>query len=111
MWIELIPVAGTLGQLKNFTNNEQGEWHEKDDDRDGPCLGVCGRGPGRKRREWPPEKEKESVFTGRKLEVFQHGIKKEWGYAAPQRDTFLVLHPKQAARQRPALRRPAFRRA
>ncbi len=46
--------------------------------------------------EWPPEREKESVFTGRKLEVFKHGIKKEWGYAAPQRDTFLVLHPKQA---------------
>ncbi len=45
---------------------------------------------------WPPAKEKESVFTGRKLEVFKHGIKKEWGYAAPQRDTFLVLHPKQA---------------
>ena len=46
--------------------------------------------------EWPPEKEKESVFTGRKLEVFKHGIRKEWGYATPQRDTFLVLHPKQA---------------
>jgi len=46
--------------------------------------------------EWPPEKEKESIFTGRKLETFKHGIKKEWGYAAPQRDTFLVLHPKQA---------------
>ena len=60
---------------------------------------------------WPPEKEKESVFTGRKLEVFKHGIKKEWGYAAPQRDTFLVLHPKQAHAERPALRRPAFRRA
>ncbi|MGA2066961.1 MAG: prolyl oligopeptidase family serine peptidase [Thermoguttaceae bacterium] len=46
--------------------------------------------------EWPPEKEKESVFTGRKLEAFKHGIKKQWGYAASQRDTFLVLHPKQA---------------
>jgi poly(3-hydroxybutyrate) depolymerase len=46
--------------------------------------------------EWRPEKQKESVFTGRKLEVFKHGIKKEWGYAAPQRDTFLVLHPQQA---------------
>ncbi len=46
--------------------------------------------------DWPPQKEKESVFTGRKLEIFQHGIKPEWGYAAPQRDTFLVLHPKQA---------------
>ena len=45
---------------------------------------------------WPPEKEKESIFTGRKLETFKHGIKKEWGYAASQRDTFLVLHPKQA---------------
>ena len=46
--------------------------------------------------EWSPKKEEESVFTGRKLEVFKHGIKKEWGYAAPQQDTFLVLHPKQA---------------
>ena len=46
--------------------------------------------------QWPPEKGKESVFNERRLEVFRHGIKKEWGYASPQRDTFLVLHPKQA---------------
>ena len=46
--------------------------------------------------EWIPQREKESVFTGRKLETFNHGIKKEWGYAASQQDTFLVLHPKQA---------------
>ena len=46
--------------------------------------------------DWPPEKQKESEFTERKLETFQHGIKQEWGYAASQRDTFLVLHPKQA---------------
>ena len=46
--------------------------------------------------DWPPQKEKESVFTQRKLETYKHGIRKEWGYAAPQRDTFLVLHPKQA---------------
>jgi len=43
---------------------------------------------------WAPEKD--LVFTGRKLEIFQHDAKKEWGYAAPQRDTFLLLHPKQA---------------
>ncbi len=45
---------------------------------------------------WPPVKEKESVFVGRKLETFKHGTRKEWGYAAPQQDTFLVLHPKLA---------------
>jgi metallo-beta-lactamase class B len=45
--------------------------------------------------EWPPARQKESEFTGRKLEVYQHGSRKEWGYAEPQRDTFLVLHPKQ----------------
>jgi poly(3-hydroxybutyrate) depolymerase len=45
---------------------------------------------------WPPEKQKESEFNGQKLEVFQHGVGKEWGYAEPQRDTFLVLHPKEA---------------
>lgn len=46
--------------------------------------------------DWPPQKENESLFTERKLEVFKHGIQKEWGYASNQRDTFLVLHPKQA---------------
>jgi hypothetical protein len=46
--------------------------------------------------DWPPQKEKESVFTGRKLESFKHGTRKQWGYAAPQRDTFLVLYPQQA---------------
>ncbi len=42
---------------------------------------------------WSPEKRKESEFAGRKLDTFRHGVKKEWGYAAPQQDTFLVLHP------------------
>ena len=44
---------------------------------------------------WPPVRESESVFTERKLETFKHGVKPEWGYAAPQRDTFLVLHPQE----------------
>lgn len=51
--------------------------------------------------EWTPEKQKESEFTERKVETFQHGVKPEWGYAEPQRDTFLVLHPKQAASNAP----------
>ncbi len=51
--------------------------------------------------DWPPAKEKESVFTERKLETFKHGVRSEWGYAAPQRDTCLVLHPKQASAKAP----------
>lgn len=46
--------------------------------------------------KWPPEKTKESEFNGRQLDTFRHGVRQEWGYAEPQRDTFLVLHPKQA---------------
>jgi pimeloyl-ACP methyl ester carboxylesterase len=46
--------------------------------------------------DWPPAKESESVFTERKLETFKHGIRGEWGYAVPQRDTFLVLHPRES---------------
>jgi pimeloyl-ACP methyl ester carboxylesterase len=45
--------------------------------------------------QWPPTKQKESEFTQRKLETFQHGTKDEWGYAAEQQDTFLLLHPQQ----------------
>jgi len=46
--------------------------------------------------KWLPEKTKESEFTSRKLDTYQHEVRKEWGYAAPQKDTFLVVHPKQA---------------
>ncbi len=51
--------------------------------------------------KWTPEKTKDSEFTGRKLDSFQHGAQKAWGYAEPQRDTFLVLHPKQAKAKAP----------
>lgn len=56
---------------------------------------------GAQEAKWPPEKTKESVFTERKLDTYQHGVRKEWGYADPQRDTFLVLHPKKAEGKTP----------
>lgn len=49
---------------------------------------ACAGEPG-----WPPTRQKASEFTGRKLDTFRHGSSKEWGYAKPQTDTFLVLHP------------------
>ena len=51
--------------------------------------------------DWPPQRQKEAEFAGRKLETFRHGTVKAWGYAEPQRDTFLVLHPKQAKANAP----------
>jgi len=51
--------------------------------------------------DWPPQRQKDADFGGRKLENFSHGTQPDWGYAAPQRDTFLVLHPKSPA-TRPA---------
>lgn len=53
--------------------------------------------------DWPPQKEKESEHTGRKLDTYKHGVRAEWGYAAPQRDTFLVLHPKEAPKAKAPL--------
>jgi dienelactone hydrolase len=43
--------------------------------------------------EWTPTKD--HTINGRVMETYQHGVKAEWGYAAPQRDTFIVVHPKQ----------------
>ena len=45
--------------------------------------------------EWTPVKDqtKDSTINGRAMETFQHGVKPEWGYAAPQQDTFIVVHP------------------
>ncbi len=58
-------------------------------------------------KDWPPSKDltdkgkrlKNPTASGRQLEVFQHGVKPEWGYKAPQRDTFVVIHPKKAQEQ------------
>ncbi len=46
-------------------------------------------------QEWTPTKDpaKDSTINGRALETFQHGVKPEWGYATPQQDTFIVVHP------------------
>ncbi len=58
--------------------------------------------------EWPPAKEKEGEFTERKLDTYKHGTRPEWGYEKPQTDTFLVLHPKQAAATEPQAKRPLY---
>ncbi len=50
---------------------------------------------------WPPTREKESVFTERRLETFKHGVRDAWGYAAPQTDNFLVLHPQKPREHAP----------
>jgi len=52
--------------------------------------------------DWTPTKKsiedvpkaKGLAVSGRTLEIFQHGVKKEWGYAKPQTDSFVVVHPK-----------------
>jgi len=52
-------------------------------------------------KNWPPARDltdkgkrlKNPTASGRQLEVFQHGVKPQWGYKAPQRDTFVVIHP------------------
>jgi len=41
-----------------------------------------------------PTKSKGLIGSIRKLEVYRHGIKKEWEYKVPQQDTFIVIHPK-----------------
>lgn len=58
---------------------------------------ICGTTARAQDATWPPKLEKESTFTERKLDTYKHGVRAEWGYAAPQSDTFLVLQPAQAA--------------
>jgi poly(3-hydroxybutyrate) depolymerase len=54
---------------------------------------------------WNPTRDatraKELAVTGRTLEVFTHGTKKEWGYEKPQQDTFIVVHPKKERENAP----------
>ena len=50
-----------------------------------------------KENAWTPTldltKSKGLIDSERKLEVYQHGIKKAWGYETPPQDTFIVIHP------------------
>ncbi len=39
--------------------------------------------------------EKHAMLNGRTVEFFSHGVDPEWGYEAPQRDSFAVVHPKE----------------
>ncbi|MFP6907230.1 MAG: hypothetical protein VCG02_18565, partial [Verrucomicrobiota bacterium] len=54
---------------------------------------------------WPPVKDvagaKGLALSGRALDLYRHGIKTEWGYAVPQQDTFVVIHPRTARKQAP----------
>ncbi len=38
--------------------------------------------------------ENHAVLHGRTVEFFSHGVEKEWGYKAPQTDSFAVIRPK-----------------
>ena len=48
-----------------------------------------------------PAKGKGLIDSERKLEVYQHGTKEDWGYKVPQQDTFIVIHPKEKRENAP----------
>ncbi len=48
-----------------------------------------------------PAKGEGLIDSERKLEVYQHGTKEDWGYKAPQQDTFIVIHPKEKRENAP----------
>lgn len=52
---------------------------------------------------WAPTKDasKDAVLDGRATETFEAGVKSEWGYAGPQQDTFVVIHPKEDRKHAP----------
>lgn len=52
-------------------------------------------------KDLPPAQAKDLDVAGRQMEIFQHSVKEEWGYKAPQKDTFIVVHPKTARQNAP----------
>ena len=46
----------------------------------------------RAEEKWDPAKD--HAINGRALEIFREEVKPDWGYAAPQKDTYIVVHPK-----------------
>jgi poly(3-hydroxybutyrate) depolymerase len=50
---------------------------------------------------WPPQSPVVGEFNGRKTDTYQHTTKANWGYAKPQTDTFIVLHPRATSSKPP----------
>jgi len=54
--------------------------------------------------DWTPTKDakgRDLGPLGRSYDVYQHETKAEWGYAAPQKDVFVVVHPKEDRKNAP----------
>jgi predicted esterase len=49
--------------------------------------------------EWKPTET--SSINERALEIFRHDSKPDWGYATPQQDTFMVIHPRTPRKAAP----------
>ena len=53
-------------------------------------------------KDWVPSKVvaikgkqvEDLTIKERTYEIFEHDVKPEWGYKAPQQDNFVVIHPK-----------------
>ena len=60
------------------------------------CIAVAAWMQAVVAQDWPPLKVagKANELNGRTLETFEHGVKAEWGYEGPQRDSLIVIHPK-----------------
>lgn len=58
---------------------------------------------------WPPAKTvtingkpvEDLTIKERSYDIYQHGVKQEWGYKASQQDSFVVIHPKKARKNAP----------
>ncbi len=56
------------------------------------------------RADWTPIKDSRARDLGpigRATDVYQHDTKAEWGYPAPQKDVFVVVHPKEDRKNAP----------
>jgi pimeloyl-ACP methyl ester carboxylesterase len=55
--------------------------------------------------DWTPTQDatqgKDLAAIGRSFDVYKHDTKEGWGYKAPQKDVFVVVHPKEDRRNAP----------
>lgn len=95
--------------VREIDANEMPPWYVAMDHPGSAQLGLGKKRVLEREQDWNPSRTatlngkpiEDLTINGRPYEVFEHGVKPEWGYRMPQQDAFILIHPKNERKNAP----------